>query len=210
MLICLFLLCCCQSSFALQLNDSPVIQALAERITLLELNNGMQQMVDSRIYDPLSNIPGRIDVISETYRNFESKIRTLEEKLLDHENVIIQLKDSKDRINTLEKTIHDLSITVRQQRKDIKRTRGLETKFVDQGRTISDLRKRTFDCERIIFNFQNQLDMFQHSEKSRKNIAGPLDKSHGYNGHEKEEKHSSIRSVRQEKREFHSQQSKFV
>lgn len=210
MLIFLFLVCCCQSSFVLQFNDAPVIQALGERITLLELNQGQQKMGASHSNDPLSNIPGRNDVISENTETSKVKSVPLRKNCLTTKKQSSNWKIQRTKSILWKKIVDDLSITVIQQRKEIKRTQGLETKFVDQSRRISDLRKRTFNYERIIFNFQNQLDMFLNSDKSIKKIFDSLDKSHGENENQEDEKYNSIRNVHREIREFHSQQSKFI
>jgi hypothetical protein len=195
------LLCCCQTLLASQLDDSPIIQALADRITLLELNMGKHQPEARYINEPTSDAPEKNGVRPKKYRNLESKIRSLEEKLSGHGEVIIQLKNSQDRIDTLEKTVRDLVLIVTDQKKEINRVRGLKAKVHDQGRTIAYLRKRTFDCERLIFNWNT----FQDSAISSDKILDSQNKSRGNDV--KEEKYNPTRRVRVEKR-GHSPQGK--
>ena len=47
------------------------------------------------------------------------------------------LKNSKDKIDTLEKSVHELSMTVAKQKKDINRVLELEAKVVHPGATGS-------------------------------------------------------------------------
>jgi chromosome segregation ATPase len=203
------LLCYCQTLLASHLDESPTIQALEERMTLLELNNGKHLPGETHINGPTSNLPDGNDVRSETYQNLKSKIRNLEENLLGHEEMIIQLRNSKDRIDTLEKSFQELLMTVTQQKKEMNRVRGLEAKVVKQGRTIAFLRKQTLEFKRTIFNFHNQLNLFQNNAKASYKAFDPLEKSAEDEENAKQEELISIRGIYPENRGL-SPQSKFI
>jgi uncharacterized coiled-coil protein SlyX len=215
MLVLLCLCCFYQTLFASQLDESHVIQDLTERISLLELSIGQQQLDTSQqqlgtnnINDPLPNLPERNGVRPARYQNLESKIRKLEGKMLNHEELIIQLKNSKDRIDTLERSVDTLAMVATEQIKEIDRVKQLEIKVAEQERVIVDLRKQTFDCEHKLFDFQNQLNIFQHSKKSEEKVGDPIDTIREDVEGDKEEERSSVRTVHTEKRQVHLLQSK--